>query len=235
MGTAATPAVERDIALDLVKHGLLVARRDPRRRPRPRLGRRGERGDRARHRARQLPRRRARRVVGRDDLDQRRPASPRPRGYVVRLARRSSSRSVLLRHASWIDFPMLGITLVGTHLGLLVWETKYVSLSLAAPGLRPANPHSPETNDCCSRSTSRRSATVTIWGDIGPLGLNKTGLIYLFATLATLILFLVGTRRRSSSCRAASAEHRGVGRRLRPQPGHHADDGHRRPRLPAAT
>jgi hypothetical protein len=35
---------------------------------------------------------------------------------------------------------LLGIVLVGTHLGLLMWEMKYVSLTLAAPGLRPARP-----------------------------------------------------------------------------------------------
>jgi len=33
---------------------------------------------------------------------------------------------------------------------------------------------------------------LTRWGDIGPGGLNKVGLIYLFALVATLTLFLVG-------------------------------------------
>ena len=47
---------------------------------------------------------------------------------------------LLLRHRSWVDLPTLGIVLVGTHLGLLFWEAKYVSLTLAAPGLRPARP-----------------------------------------------------------------------------------------------
>jgi hypothetical protein len=46
----------------------------------------------------------------------------------------------LLRHESWIDLPVLGLVLVGTYLGLLFWEAKYVSLTLAAPGLRPAGP-----------------------------------------------------------------------------------------------
>tara|TARA_Y100001949_G_scaffold53905_1_gene45336 strand:+ start:8743 stop:9228 length:486 start_codon:yes stop_codon:yes gene_type:complete len=32
----------------------------------------------------------------------------------------------------------LGITIIVSHLGLLVWETRYVSLSLAYPGLGPA-------------------------------------------------------------------------------------------------
>jgi len=49
---------------------------------------------------------------------------------------------VLLRHQPWIDLPTLGIVLVGTHLGLLMWEMKYLSLTLAAPGLRPARPGS---------------------------------------------------------------------------------------------
>ena len=47
---------------------------------------------------------------------------------------------VLLRHQPWIDLPTLGFAIVGTHLGLLVWEMKYVSLTLAAPGLKPARP-----------------------------------------------------------------------------------------------
>jgi hypothetical protein len=44
---------------------------------------------------------------------------------------------VAVRHASWVVLaPMLGTILV-THVGLLVWETRYVSLSLAYPGLKP--------------------------------------------------------------------------------------------------
>lgn len=38
---------------------------------------------------------------------------------------------------------------------------------------------------------------VTIWAS-GPGGLNKTGLIYLFAALATLLLFVLGTRRKDA-------------------------------------
>jgi hypothetical protein len=60
-------------------------------------------------------------------------------GYVVRLAVVVVAL-LLLRHLSWIDLPTLGIVLVGTHLGLLLWETKYVSMTLAAPGLRPQQP-----------------------------------------------------------------------------------------------
>jgi hypothetical protein len=60
-------------------------------------------------------------------------------GYVVRLAVIFVAL-LLLKDLSWIDLPTLGIVLVGTHLGLLFWETKYLSMSLAAPGLRPARP-----------------------------------------------------------------------------------------------
>jgi F-type H+-transporting ATPase subunit a len=38
---------------------------------------------------------------------------------------------------------------------------------------------------------------VTIWGS-GPLGFNKTAAIYIFATLATTLLFYLGTRRKDA-------------------------------------
>lgn len=38
---------------------------------------------------------------------------------------------------------------------------------------------------------------VTIWG-AGPLGFNKTAAIYCFATIATILLFVVGTRRKDA-------------------------------------
>jgi hypothetical protein len=58
-------------------------------------------------------------------------------GYVVRLGLIVLAL-FLFRDASWIDFPTLGVTLVAAHLGLLSWEAKHVAMSLAAPGLRPA-------------------------------------------------------------------------------------------------
>jgi ATP synthase I chain len=36
----------------------------------------------------------------------------------------------------WVDVVVLGVTLFATHLGLLFWEIRSVSLTLAAPGLR---------------------------------------------------------------------------------------------------
>ena len=60
-------------------------------------------------------------------------------GYVVRLAVIVAAL-FLLRDVSWIDFPVLGITVVVTHIGLLTWEARHVTLSLAAPGLRSTRP-----------------------------------------------------------------------------------------------
>lgn len=44
---------------------------------------------------------------------------------------------LLLRNQSWVDLVALGLTIVVTHLGLLFWELRYVSASLAFPGLKP--------------------------------------------------------------------------------------------------
>jgi hypothetical protein len=40
----------------------------------------------------------------------------------------------------WADVVVLGLTLFVTHLGLLFWELRSVSFSLAAPGLRRDRP-----------------------------------------------------------------------------------------------
>ncbi len=37
----------------------------------------------------------------------------------------------------WVEVVPLGITIVVTHLGLLVWESRYVSATLAYPALKP--------------------------------------------------------------------------------------------------
>jgi hypothetical protein len=42
-----------------------------------------------------------------------------------------------LEPVSFIDIPVLVLTIAVTHLALLFWETRYVSLTLAAPGLKP--------------------------------------------------------------------------------------------------
>jgi hypothetical protein len=44
---------------------------------------------------------------------------------------------LLVRHQPWINLTALGVTVLVTHLGLLFWELRYVSASLAFPGLKP--------------------------------------------------------------------------------------------------
>ena len=58
-------------------------------------------------------------------------------GYLIRLGLLFLA-VYLVKDASWISLPALGATIIVTHLGLLVWEMKYVALSLAHPGLKPA-------------------------------------------------------------------------------------------------
>jgi hypothetical protein len=58
-------------------------------------------------------------------------------GFLLRLALVSAA-VLLVADAGWVEPLALGLTLVVTHLGLLVWELRYVSASLAYPGLKPA-------------------------------------------------------------------------------------------------
>jgi hypothetical protein len=39
----------------------------------------------------------------------------------------------------WVDLPVLAITVLVTHLGMLFWETRFVSASLAFPSLKPTS------------------------------------------------------------------------------------------------
>ena len=57
-------------------------------------------------------------------------------GYLVRLGLIFLA-VYLVKDAGWISLPALGATIIFTHLGLLVWELKYVAMSLAYPGLKP--------------------------------------------------------------------------------------------------
>jgi len=58
-------------------------------------------------------------------------------GYLVRLGLILLA-VLLVKDSGWISLPALGTTIIVTHLGLLIWEMKYVALSLAHPGLKPA-------------------------------------------------------------------------------------------------
>ena len=60
-------------------------------------------------------------------------------GYLLRLGILLAA-VLLVRDAGWISLPALGATIIVTHLGLLLWELKYVAASLAYPGLKPARP-----------------------------------------------------------------------------------------------
>lgn len=60
-------------------------------------------------------------------------------GYVFRLGVLFVA-VLLIRDLDWVHMASLGCTLVVTHLGLLAWELKYVSASLAHPALKPTVP-----------------------------------------------------------------------------------------------
>lgn len=57
-------------------------------------------------------------------------------GFLVRLGL-IAGVVLLVGDQPWIEPLPLGLTLVIGHLGLLVWETRFVSASLAFPGLKP--------------------------------------------------------------------------------------------------
>jgi hypothetical protein len=57
-------------------------------------------------------------------------------GYLVRIALIGLAVWAV-KDLSWVEPLPLGLTLIVTHLGLLLWELRYVSASLAFPGLKP--------------------------------------------------------------------------------------------------
>jgi hypothetical protein len=57
-------------------------------------------------------------------------------GYLVRMAALFGV-ALALGQLAFINLPVLVITIAVVHLALLAWETRHVSLSLAAPGLKP--------------------------------------------------------------------------------------------------
>lgn len=58
-------------------------------------------------------------------------------GYVLRLGLITIA-VLLVKDFAWVELIPLGLTLIATHLGLLFWETRHISASLAYPGLKPA-------------------------------------------------------------------------------------------------
>jgi hypothetical protein len=60
----------------------------------------------------------------------------------------------VVRNLEWVELMPLGLTIILAHLGLLFWELRYVSLSLAYPGLKPKK-DSKEKSTQQSESTTR--------------------------------------------------------------------------------
>ena len=42
-----------------------------------------------------------------------------------------------IRNENWFEIIPFGVLLIFSHLGLLIWETRYISATLAYPGLKP--------------------------------------------------------------------------------------------------
>ena len=57
-------------------------------------------------------------------------------GYLIRLGLIFLA-IFLVRNAAWVELVPLGLTIIIAHLGLLFWEMRYVSASLAFPALKP--------------------------------------------------------------------------------------------------
>ena len=57
-------------------------------------------------------------------------------GFLVRMGLVTVA-ILLVKDASWVSLVTLGVTVLLSQLGLLFWETRYVSASLAFPGLKP--------------------------------------------------------------------------------------------------
>lgn len=58
-------------------------------------------------------------------------------GFLVRMGLIAAA-VLAVSGQGWVEPVPLGVTLVVTHLGLLFWETRFVSASLAFPGLKPS-------------------------------------------------------------------------------------------------
>ncbi len=57
-------------------------------------------------------------------------------GFLIRLGLITVA-VLLVRNEPWVELVPLGLALIITHLGLLFWEMRFVSASLAFPGLKP--------------------------------------------------------------------------------------------------
>lgn len=57
-------------------------------------------------------------------------------GFVMRLIL-IAAVAIGVRQLGFVNFPAFLVILAATHVGLLFWEMRHVSLSLASPGLKP--------------------------------------------------------------------------------------------------
>ena len=57
-------------------------------------------------------------------------------GFLVRMLLVTAA-VVAVKDLDWVNLMVLAVTLLVTHLGLLVWETRHISASLAFPALAP--------------------------------------------------------------------------------------------------
>ncbi|CAN5473043.1 hypothetical protein BH10ACT1_BH10ACT1_37160 [soil metagenome] len=62
-------------------------------------------------------------------------------GFLIRIGIIGAA-VMAVRHQAWVATTPLAATLVVAHLGLLFWETRFVSASLAFPGLKPTSEES---------------------------------------------------------------------------------------------
>jgi hypothetical protein len=79
-------------------------------------------------------------------------------GYLIRLAIIFAA-VWFVAEASWISLPALGATIIVTHLGLLVWELKYVAISLSHSGVmadRDISTHDISTPQISNRDNSHQ-------------------------------------------------------------------------------
>jgi len=73
-------------------------------------------------------------------------------GWLIRLALVTVA-VVVVWHQSWVSMVPLALTLGFLHLGLLFWETRYVSATLAYPGLKPRAGH--KTGKTTTKTTTK--------------------------------------------------------------------------------
>lgn len=81
-------------------------------------------------------------------------------GFLVRMGLILAA-VLLVRNQPWVAMVPLALTIVITHLGLLFWEMRYVSASLAFPGLKPALPVSPYASSSRSPIAGKKESTTS--------------------------------------------------------------------------